>query len=263
MNIISIISTKGGVGKTTLTANLSGYLSGINYKVLMIDADPQPSLSSYYQISDQALGGLTEFLTHPENADDCISKTNYKNLDLVYSNDHDNQLQAWLVGKGDGRFRLKVAINALTEKYDYVIIDTQGAKGNLQDAAVLAANILISPMPPEMAAVKELERGTLSMLSDLQSYKDMGINVPDLFSVVYKMDRTKDAQQLVEYLESSSKSKPYTMLNTQIPQSVVFREATSRQMPVTEFENSNKKQQKKAEKSIASIISLSKEIKKL
>jgi chromosome partitioning related protein ParA len=50
---------------------------------------------------------------------------------------------------------------------DYILIDTQGAKGNLQDAAVLAADILISPMPPEMAVIKELERGTLSMLSDL------------------------------------------------------------------------------------------------
>ncbi|VVM18369.1 hypothetical protein BSPWISOXPB_3551 [uncultured Gammaproteobacteria bacterium] len=44
----------------------------------------------------------------------------------------------------------------------------------MQDAAVLAADILISPMPPEMAVIKELERGTLSMLSDLQSYKNNG-----------------------------------------------------------------------------------------
>jgi chromosome partitioning related protein ParA len=55
----------------------------------------------------------------------------------------------------------------------------------------LAADILISPMPPEMAVIKELERGTLSMLSDLQSYKNMGINVPSLFGVIYKVDRTK------------------------------------------------------------------------
>jgi chromosome partitioning related protein ParA len=44
MKVISIISTKGGVGKTTLTANLGGCLSAMGKKVLMIDADPQPSL---------------------------------------------------------------------------------------------------------------------------------------------------------------------------------------------------------------------------
>jgi chromosome partitioning related protein ParA len=47
----------------------------------------------------------------------------------------------------------------------------------LQDAAVLAADILISPMPPEMAVIKELERGTLSMLSDLQSYKHLSLEL--------------------------------------------------------------------------------------
>jgi cellulose biosynthesis protein BcsQ len=53
----------------------------------------------------------------------------------IYSNDHSNQLQSWLASKGDGRFRLKIAINKLVEEYDYILIDTQGAKGNLQDAA--------------------------------------------------------------------------------------------------------------------------------
>ncbi|VVM27658.1 hypothetical protein BSPWISOXPB_4469 [uncultured Gammaproteobacteria bacterium] len=126
MKVISIISTKGGVGKTTLTANLGGCLSAMGKKVLMIDADPQPSLSSYYKILEQAQGGLTEILTDPQNVNSYISKTQYG--DLIYSNDHNNQLQSWLASKGDGRFRLKIAINKLVEEYDYILIDTQGAK---------------------------------------------------------------------------------------------------------------------------------------
>jgi chromosome partitioning related protein ParA len=118
----------------------------------MIDADPQPSLSSYYKILEQAQGGLTEILTDPQNVNSCISKTQYG--DLIYSNDHSNQLQPWLASKGDGRFRLKIAINKLVEEYDYILIDTQGAKGNLQDAAVLAADILISPMPLVLLCVR-------------------------------------------------------------------------------------------------------------
>jgi cellulose biosynthesis protein BcsQ len=55
-------------------------------KVLMIDADPQPSLSSYYKILEQAQGGLTEILTDPQNVNSYISKTQYG--DLIYSNDH-------------------------------------------------------------------------------------------------------------------------------------------------------------------------------
>jgi cellulose biosynthesis protein BcsQ len=45
------------------------------------------------------------------------------------------------ISEEDGRFILKFAINKLIEKYDYILIDTQGAKGNLQDAAVLAADL--------------------------------------------------------------------------------------------------------------------------
>jgi hypothetical protein len=111
-------------------------------------------------------------------------------------------------------------------------------------------------MPPEMAVIKELERGTLSMLSDLQSYKNMGINVPSLFGVIYKVDRTKDAKQFIEYLNNPTKDKFYTMLNTQIPQAVAFKEATSQQIPVTKFMNGTKKQQSKAQNSAIAISEL-------
>lgn len=174
-------------------------------------------------------------------------------------------MQTWLASKADGRFRLKLALAKLQQQYayDYVLIDTQGAKGNLQDAAVLAADILLSLILPELATVKELERETLSMLAELQSYKSMGISVAKLFGVIYKVDRTKDAKSFVAYLINSSKTKPYTILNTQIPQATAFKEATSQQVPVTEFINSNNKQQLKAQKSAMSIIDLVNEIQAL
>lgn len=257
MKVISIISTKGGVGKTTLSANLAGWLSKLGKKVLMIDADPQPSLSSYFKLTQQAHFGLTEVLFNPPTINHCISQTHYG--DLIYSNDPNNQLQSWLVGKGDGRLRLSIALKHLKTQYDYVLIDTQGARGNLQDACVLAADLLISPILPESPTVRELERGTLSMMGELQSYKDMGINVPSLFGVIYKIDRTKDAKKFVAYLKRANNK--YQMLKTQIPQSVVFKEAASQQVPVAEFiKNGNKQQQRKAQKSADAIKDLAKEL---
>ena len=49
--ILTICSTKGGAGKTTLTANLGGLLSSLGYRVLLVDADVQPTLSSYYALN--------------------------------------------------------------------------------------------------------------------------------------------------------------------------------------------------------------------
>ncbi len=54
----AVVSTKGGVGKTTLTANLGGILADMGQKVLVIDADHQQSLSSYFKLSHKAESGL-------------------------------------------------------------------------------------------------------------------------------------------------------------------------------------------------------------
>ena len=65
---ITIVSTKGGVGKTTLTANLGGILADSGYRVLLIDADPQPTLSSYYSFEQRASHGLKDFLINSATA---------------------------------------------------------------------------------------------------------------------------------------------------------------------------------------------------
>jgi chromosome partitioning related protein ParA len=255
--IISIVSTKGGVGKTTLSANLAGYLSSIGKSVLMIDADPQPSLSSYYQIPNLKPGGITEVLKNPTSVNDYINQTLFG--DLIVSNDSNNLLQNYLLSEADGRFRLKFAIKELDKKYDFIIIDTQGAKGALQDASVLAADKLLSPILPELATIKEFNRGTLSMLKSLEAYKSMGIHIPELFGIIYKLDNTKDANQFSNHLLSND-NNDYSMLEAIIPQAVIFKEAITQQVPITEFSNGNKKQKQKADKSIKSIIELCKEL---
>ncbi|MEQ9511122.1 MAG: ParA family protein, partial [Alloalcanivorax xenomutans] len=56
--IVTICSTKGGVGKTTTTANLGGILADAGQRVLLVDADIQPTLSSYYPLSERSPYGL-------------------------------------------------------------------------------------------------------------------------------------------------------------------------------------------------------------
>lgn len=59
MKIASVISTKGGPGKTTVTADPGAFCADSNIRTLLIDLDTQPSLSSFYRIDDEALGALT------------------------------------------------------------------------------------------------------------------------------------------------------------------------------------------------------------
>jgi chromosome partitioning related protein ParA len=78
---LCVVSTKGGVGKTTLTANLGGFLADLGQRVLLVDADPQPTLSTYYALEDSAPAGLTDLVVHGRS-DTVISRTSIPGLDL-------------------------------------------------------------------------------------------------------------------------------------------------------------------------------------
>jgi len=82
MQVISIISTKGGVGKTTTAANLGGLLADAGLRVLLLDLDVQPTLSSYYELEHRAPGGIYELLAFNERRiEQFVSRTAISGLD--------------------------------------------------------------------------------------------------------------------------------------------------------------------------------------
>lgn len=91
MKRITVVSTKGGVGKTTVAANLGGLLADLGHRVLLVDADIQPTLSSYYAIRTEATGGIFQLMVSGDTGG-VVSSTVMSNLDLVVSNDPSGQL---------------------------------------------------------------------------------------------------------------------------------------------------------------------------
>ncbi len=234
--IVTVCSTKGGSGKTTISANLGGILSDLGQRVLLVDADIQPTLSSYYPLEEKSEHGLTRLITEG-NADSCISKTS-AGCDLILSDDPEGQLQNWILHTPDGRVRLKYALSKLD--YDIILIDTQGAVGPLQDAAVLAADFLVSPIPPEILSAREFARGTVSMLERLRPMQFMGAPVGPLYGVIYRMDRTVDARRIAEKLRKESYGPSrgtIRILDTVVPTTVAYRDAASARVPVHLWES--------------------------
>ncbi|MEN1341960.1 ParA family protein, partial [Pseudomonas aeruginosa] len=103
-----------------------------------------PSLSSYYELPEVAQGGIYDLLaaniTDPARI---ISRTIIPNLDVVISNDQNNQLNNLLLQAPDGRLRLANLMPALKEGYDLVLIDTQGARSALLEMVVLASDLVV------------------------------------------------------------------------------------------------------------------------
>lgn len=237
----TITSTKGGVGKTTLTANLGALLADLGLRVLLIDADVQPSLSKYFPLAaTKPAAGLTEVIVRGEVTVACITPTMYQNLDIVVSDDPEGNLPHWLLNRIDRGFRLRFALQspAVVNAYDCVLIDTQGAVGPLQDAAVLAADILVSPITPEILSAREFEDGTMELLDRLQPSSALGAALGPMKAVIYRQDRTNDARVIASGIrEDFIKLKGrVTVLETVVPHAKAYKEAATLRIPVHRHE---------------------------
>lgn len=239
MKITSVVSTKGGVGKTTVEANLGALCADAGLRTLLIDLDPaQPSLSSYYQLVEEAQGGIYELLAL--NATDplrIISSTAIPNLSLVISNDVNNQLNTLLLQAPDGRLRLANLMPAFEDHFDLVLIDTQGARSAMLEMVVLASDLVVSPLLPNMLAAREFSRGTMQMLEGLRAYERLGMTIPPVKIVINNLDLTVDAQMIEQSVrEIFYDNSQISVLDNTIPAAVVFRNAASLGVPAHRLE---------------------------
>lgn len=237
----TVTSTKGGVGKTTLTANLGALLADMGLRVLLIDADVQPSLSKYFPLAvAKPAAGLTEVIVRGAVTMSCITATRYQNLDIVISDDPEGNLPHWLLNRIDRGFRLRFALQspAVIEAYDCVLIDTQGAIGPLQDAAVLAADILVSPITPEILSAREFRDGTMELLDRLEPGGALGASLGPMKAVIYRQDRSADARIIAGGIrEDFIKLKGrVAVLETVVPHAKAYKEAATLRIPVHRHE---------------------------
>lgn len=239
LRVVSVISTKGGVGKTTVTANLGGLLADAGLRVLLLDLDSQPTLSSYFPLGYEAPAGAYELIAlHLTDRTQIISSTSLDNLDLIVSNDDQGRLNTLLLHAPDGRLRLRNLLDDFREHYDLLLIDTQGARSVLLEMAILASDLAISPITPEMLAARELSRGTLKLLGELKPFHHLGIAVPPLRLLLNQVDPVRlDARMITHGLRDSfATTPPISVLNTAIPNRVAYVNAASLGLPVHQVE---------------------------
>jgi chromosome partitioning related protein ParA len=205
-------------------------------RTLLVDADPQPSLTKYFGLSYEAPEGLVEVVTGGTVTHLSISRTSVPSLDLIRSNDGEAQLQHWLHGRDDRRVRLATALNNpyVRDHYDCVLIDTQGAIGPLQTAAAFAADTLISPLPPDTPSIREFRSGTLRVLQRLEQDPDEPrAELAPIQAVICRYDHSRNAKALLTELRNEfSEGDRVTILGTMIPNAVAYKDAFTARMPV-------------------------------
>jgi chromosome partitioning related protein ParA len=210
-------------------------------RVLLVDGDYQQSLSSYYQLRQQAPHGLLKMIT-TANPEGCISRTTINNLDIVISDDPNQNIMDWLRESFSHTFYLTAALKKVNDRYDYIIVDSQGARGSLQESIILASNELISPIVPEYLDSQEFIRGTVAILKSLEPANGIGIpmpNIPNLTGLIYKQGRTDDSKKIANKLRKefhAASDGKIRILNAHIPYMAAYQKAAARHLPAHRIE---------------------------
>lgn len=241
MNVLSLISTKGGAGKTTVAANLGGVLADAGLRVLLLDLDSQPTLSSYYALEEFREAGSYELIAQRMTAPDLvISTTVIQHLDLIVSNDRAGHISTLLLHAADGRLRLRNLLPAFEDHYDVLIIDTQGARSVVVEMVILASDCALCPVPPEMLAARELRRGTLGLFEELEPYRYLGVALPSVKLLLNQVNANRrDTRLIMQSLQAAFRADPHVgVCSMVIPDRVAYTNAASLGLPVHRVEAS-------------------------
>ena len=222
--VIAITNQKGGVGKTTTTVNLGAGLSLFhNKKVLLIDADPQSSLTVALGnrnpdefeltlstvmdavIDDRELDENTGILHHREG------------VDLLPSNIELSGMETGLFNIMSREYVLKSYVDTVRKNYDYILIDCMPSLGMMTINALAAADSVIIPSQPSFLSTKGLNL-LLHSISKVKRSINPNLRIDGILLTMVD-SRTNHARDIIESLRQTVGQK-INVFDTEIPHSV-------------------------------------------
>jgi chromosome partitioning protein len=237
--IFCVANQKGGVGKTTTTVNLAAGLAKIGQRVLMIDLDPQGNATMGSGVDKRTLE-LTIYDVLLENASIIEARVKSEKLiaggcsyDILGANRDLAGAEVELVDVERREKRIKTAIAAVADEYDFVLIDCPPSLSMLTLNGLCCANGVIVPMQCEYFALEGLT-DLVNTIKQVHANLNPDLQIIGLLRVMFD-PRITLQQQVSEQLKSHFGNKVF---NTVIPRNVRLAEAPSYGLPGVVFDPS-------------------------
>lgn len=194
--VIAIANQKGGVGKTTTAINLGGCLGVLEYKTLIVDADPQANATSGVGLDPRNSRNIYECLINHADPSDLILNTENPNLDILPSHIDLVGAELEMINLPNREHMLKLALDKIKDRYDFIIIDCSPSLGLITVNALTAADSVIIPVQCEFFALEGLGK-LLNTIKIVQGRLNTNLEIEGILLTMYDT-RLRLANQVVE-----------------------------------------------------------------